>query len=148
MKKYYITRMSYEIKNRSDFKPGCTFAPDVNPERIEEHETESDALYALSQYFTEIDDFQGHVGKLYRITEYWLETAILDDDGDEIETDMPEVSEPKYWYAVWSEDMGNDWSNGSWFYEDARNMCCEGEVILKINDREKIVEEEIKWEDA
>lgn len=146
MKKYYITRMTNEIKKASDFKPGCTFAPDVNPERIEEYDTEEDAKRALSERFTDITRYH-HVITYWLIEEYWLEVVEFDDDGEEIDSEKPEVSEPKYWYAVWDEDMGNDWSNGSWVREEALNLMEEGKMFLKIDDRNKAVVEETSWEE-
>ena len=92
--KYYIVRVSREIKNYDDITEGCTMLVSNDPERVMECDNYTHAMFELDERETTICEFKDFAGiKRYMVIEYWIEVVTLDEDGEEIDWEYPEVTE-------------------------------------------------------
>lgn len=93
--KFEIKKDNIEIKykDRDQIKPGCTLDNmNSDPEILGTYETKEEAIEALRKYKTEISEFSCSVGRMFDVTEYYVEENVYDDNG-----------EPESCNGVWEE---------------------------------------------
>lgn len=85
--------MEIRYRDRNQIKPGCTLDNmNSDPKVIEVYDNKEDALNALRKYKTEISEFSFPTGRMFDVTEYYVEENTYDDDG-----------EPESCNGVWEE---------------------------------------------
>lgn len=93
--KFEIKKDNIEIKykDRDQIKPGCTLDNmNSDPEILGTYETKEEAIEALRKYKTEISEFSYSAGRMFDVTEYYVEENVYDDNG-----------EPESCNGVWEE---------------------------------------------
>ena len=85
MKKYEIMKSYREIsyKNRDEIREGCTMEQaDQEPEMMESFDSLEAAREALKKYQSEVEELRGGAGTFFGVTEYYIQNAEYDEDGD------------------------------------------------------------------
>lgn len=76
------SKTEVEYRKKEQLKEGASEERDPSPELIETFESKQEALEELKKYRTEIHLMQGATNKYYHITEYYVEEAHYDSDGE------------------------------------------------------------------
>lgn len=85
MIKYELRENSREVKYKERFEitKGCTqFQESSEPVLIKTFGTKEEALEELKNYKSSIREFSANTGTCYEVTEYYVEEAEYDEDGD------------------------------------------------------------------
>lgn len=85
MMKFELKECTREIKYKERFEiaAGCTAnQDDCESKLIKSFDSKEDALEELKNYKTEINSFSSNTGTRYNVTEYFVEEAEYDEDGD------------------------------------------------------------------
>lgn len=83
--KFELKECTREIKYKERFEiaAGCTAnQDDCESKLIKSFDSKEDALEELKNYKTEINSFSSNTGTRYNVTEYFVEEAEYDEDGD------------------------------------------------------------------
>lgn len=85
MIKFELKENSREVKYKERFEiaEGCTqFQESSEPVLIKTFDTKEEALEELKNYKSSIREFSANTGTCYEVTEYYVEEAEYDEDGD------------------------------------------------------------------
>lgn len=84
---YNLMKDSVEIdyKRRAQIAEGVAVDSECGAEIVKTFATETEALKALNEYSTEVRELSSSAGAYYLVTEYYIEEAIYDDEGEWID---------------------------------------------------------------